>query len=144
MLLGSIKILTAIFYRFILIFHKLLHRSTNKGSFIMFTKTSEQFTTAIKPFNSLVEINTKSIEQLLNLQKTFLTAISWELAAQTKTLSTQTDFTNMLNEQKYYTDQLQTEVSTSARNAYEVTTKSCEEVINLVKGSISEAANLTK
>jgi len=110
----------------------------------MFTKISEQFTTAIKPFNSLIEINTKSIEQLVNLQKTFFTTISWELAAQTKTLSTQTDFTNMLNEQKYYTDQLQTEVSTSAQNAYKVATKSCEEVTNLVKNSISEAANLTK
>ncbi|PCI57869.1 MAG: granule-associated protein [Gammaproteobacteria bacterium] len=110
----------------------------------MFTKISEQFTTAIKPFNSLIEINTKSFEQLINLQKTFLTAICWEIAAQTKTLSTQTDLTKVIDDQKYYTDQLQTKVSASAQNAYEVATKSSEEVANLVRGSISEAANFTK
>ena len=110
----------------------------------MFTTMSEQFTTVIKPFNRLIEINTKSFEQLINLQKTFFTAIIWELAAQTKTLSTQTDFTKVINDQKYYTDQIQTKVSASAKNAYKVATNRSEEVINLVKGSISEATNLTK
>ncbi|WP_114325749.1 TIGR01841 family phasin [Candidatus Colwellia aromaticivorans] len=110
----------------------------------MFTKTSEKFITAIKPFNSLIEINTKYIEQLINLQKTFFTAISWEVAAQTKTLSTQTDITKVIDDQKYYTDQLQTKVSTSALNAYDVATNSSEEIANLVTDSISEAVNLTK
>jgi len=108
----------------------------------MFTKISEQYTTAIKPFNNLMAINTKFIEQFINLQKTFLTAISWEVAAQTKTLSTQTDFSEALNDQKYYTDQLQTKVSASAKSAFEVATKSSEEVANLVKESISEGYSL--
>lgn len=116
----------------------------NKGSFIMFTKIPEQFTTAIKPFNSLIEINTKSIGQLINLQKTFFTAISWEVAAQTKTLSTPKEFTKVINDQKYYTNQFQTKVSTSAKNAYEVAKNSSEEVANLVTDSISEAVNPTK
>jgi len=110
----------------------------------MFTTIPKQFSTAIKPFNSLIEINTKSFEQLVNLQKTFLTAISWEVAAQTKMLSTQTDLTKMINDQQYYTDQLQTKVSASAKDAYEVAQKSSEEVGNLVKDSISEAASFTK
>lgn len=110
----------------------------------MFTKIPEQFTTAIKPFNSLIEINIKYLEQLINLQKTFLTAVSWEVAAQTKTLSTQTDLTKVIDDQKYYTDQFQTKVSDSAKDAYEVATNSSEEVVNLVKDSIVEATNFTK
>lgn len=110
----------------------------------MFTTIPKQFATAIKPFNSLIEINTKSVEQLINLQKTFLTAISWEVAAQTKTLSTQKDFSKIINDQQYYTDQLQTKVSASAQEAYEVAQKSSEEVGNLVKDSISEAASFTQ
>jgi len=110
----------------------------------MFTTIPDQFTTAIKPFNSLIEINTKSFEQLINLQKKFLTAISWEIAAQIKTLSTQTDITKVIDDQKYYTNQLQTKVSASAQNVFEVATNSYEDVVNLVKGSISEAATLNK
>ena len=126
-------------------FNPLLHRNKNtKGSFIMFTKISEQFTTAIKPFNSLIEINTKYLEQLINLQKTFLTSVCWEIAAQTKALSTQTDLTKVIDDQKYYTDQLQTKVSNSAKDAYEAATNNSEEVANLVKGSIVEATNFTK
>jgi phasin family protein len=108
----------------------------------MFTKISEKFTTAIKPFNSLIEINTKSVEQLINLQNTFITAIGWEIAAQTKRLSTHTDFTKVIDDQQYYTDKIQTKVSTSAKSACEVAAKSSEEVANLVKGSISEATKL--
>jgi len=88
----------------------------------MFTKIPEQFTKTIKPFNSFLEINAKSVEQLINLQKTFVT-----------------DITNVINDQQYYTDQLQDKVSTSAKDAYEVATKSSEEVANLLTDSISEA-----
>lgn len=108
----------------------------------MFINISEQFTTVIKPFTRLLEINTKSAEQLLNLQKTFITAVSWEVAAHTKTLSTQTDVTKAINEQKYYADQLKTKISTSAKDACDVATKSSAEVINLVKGSISDVIAL--
>ena len=102
------------------------------------------YTKILKPFNHLIEINTKFAVQLINLQKTFLTSISWELAAQTKTLSTQTDLTEVLNDQKYYTDQMQTKVSTSAKDAYELVTQNSEDVANLVEGSISEVSNFTK
>lgn len=91
-----------------------------------------------------MEINTKSVEQLLNLQKTFITAISWEVAAQTKTLSTQIDFTKAVEEQQYYTDQLQEKVSTSVKSACEVAAKSSDDVVDLVKGSLAEVVNSTK
>ena len=104
----------------------------------MFTKIPEEFTASIKPFNSLLEINTKSFEQLINLQKTFFTAVGWEVAAQTKTLSTQTDMTKVMDEQKYYSEQLQEKMSTSVKDACEVATKSSEEVAHLVQDSISE------
>jgi phasin family protein len=121
-----------------------LRRSKTKGSFIMFIKISEQFTTAIKPFNSLIEINTKSFAQLINLQKTVFTGISWELAAQTKMLSTQTDLTKVINDQKYYNGQIQKKVSTSAQKAYEVASQSSEEIVNLVQGSISKVGMFSK
>lgn len=107
----------------------------------MFTKIPEQFTKTIKPFNSFLEINAKSVEQVINLQKTFVTAVIWEVAAQTKALSTPKDITNVINDQQYYTDQLQEKVSTSAKDTYEVATKSSEEVANLLTDSISEAVN---
>lgn len=107
----------------------------------MFTTIPEQFTTAMKPFNRLLEINTKSVERLITLQKTFLTAICWEIAAQTKTLSTQTDLGKVIEDQKYYSDQLQTKMSTSAKDAYEVVTKSSEEVVHLVEDALIEAAD---
>lgn len=110
----------------------------------MFTTIPNTFTSTIKPFNRLLEINTKSVEQLLNLQKTFITAISWEVAAQTKTLSTQIDFTKAVEEQQYYTDQLQEKVSTSVKSACEVAAKSSDDVVDLVKGSLAEVVNSTK
>jgi phasin family protein len=110
----------------------------------MFTTTSEHFTTAIKQFYTLIEINTKSVEQLINLQKTFFTAITWEIASQTKTLSTQTDFGKAMNDQKYYSDQIHRKVSKNAKGVYDVATKSSEDVVELVKDSISGCYQVPK
>lgn len=110
----------------------------------MFNIIQKNFATTIKPFNRLIEINTKSFEQLLNLQKTFLTAISWEVAAQTKTLSTQTDFAKAVDDQKYYSDQLQEKMSASVKDVCEVAAKSSDDVVDLVTDSISDVVNPTK
>jgi len=110
----------------------------------MYTKIPEEFTTTIKPFNSLLEINTKSVERLINLQKTFFTAIGWEVAAQTKTLSTQTDMTKVMDEQKYYSEQLQEKVSNSVKDVCNVASQSSEEVAHLVQDSISQVVNAAK
>lgn len=109
----------------------------------MFTKIPEELTTAIKPINSLLEINAKSVVQLIDLQKTLLTTIIWEVAAQSKALSAPKDFDKVIDDQKYYADKIQAEVSTSAQDAYEVATKSSEEVASLVTDSISDAVNMT-
>ena len=109
----------------------------------MFTKIPKELTTAIKPINSLLEINAKSVVQLINLQKTLLTTIIWEVAAQSKALSAPKDIDKVIDDQKYYADKIQAEVSTSAQDAYEVATKSSEEVASLVTDSISEAVNMT-
>lgn len=110
----------------------------------MTTKIPEQLSIVMKPFNKLLEINSKSVEQLINLQKMFFTAVSWEIASQTKMLSTQTDLGKVIDDQQYYKDQLQNKVSTSAKYAYKVVTQSSEEVVNLVEDTISEAAIFTK
>jgi len=110
----------------------------------MYTKIPEEFTTTIKPFNSLLEINTKSVERLINLQKKCFTAIGWEVAAQTKTLSTQTDMTKVMDEQKYYSEQLQEKVSNSVKDVCNVASQSSEEVAHLVQDSISQVVNAAK
>ena len=110
----------------------------------MYTKIPEEFTTTIKPFNSLLEINTKSVERLINLQKICFTAIGWEVAAQTKTLSTQTDMTKVMDEQKYYSEQLQEKVSNSVKDVCNVASQSSEEVAHLVQDSISQVVNAAK
>jgi phasin family protein len=110
----------------------------------MFTTIPKQFSVVMKPYSKLLEINAKSVEELINLQKVFLTAVSWEVAAQTKTLSTQTDLGKAIDDQQYYSDQLQEKVSTSAQDAYKVVTQSSEQVANFVEDTMSEVANLSK
>jgi phasin family protein len=128
-----------------------------KGSFIMFTQLTEQFTTAMKslnnadqfssamkPFNSLVEINTKSVEKLINQQAALITTIMNDSVAQTKALSAQTDLATAIESQKVFTEALQAKVNASAKEAYDVVTKTSEEVTTLVKDSMAEAATLAK
>jgi len=128
-----------------------------KGSFIMFTQLTEQFTTAMKslnnadqfstamkPFNSLVEINTKTVEKLINQQAALITTIMNDSVAQTKALSEQTDLATAIESQKVFTEELQAKVSASAKEAYDVVTKTSEEVTTLVKDSIAEASTLAK
>jgi phasin family protein len=123
----------------------------------MFTQLTEQFTTAMKsfnnedqfsaamkPFNSLVEINTKTVEQLINQQAALITTIMNDSVAQTKALSAQTDLATAIESQKVFTEELQAKVSASAKEAYDVVTKTSEEVSNLVKDSMTEVTTITK
>ena len=104
----------------------------------------EQFSTAMKPFNSLVEINTKTVEQLINQQAALITTIMNDSVAQTKMLSEQTDLAAAMESQKAFTEELQAKVSASAKEAYDVVTKTSEEVTSLVKESVAEATTVTK
>jgi len=121
----------------------------------MFTQLTEQFTTAMnslnnanqfseamKPYNTLVEINTKTVEQLINQQAALITTIMNDSVAQTKALSEQTDLATAIEAQKAFTEELQAKVSASAKEAYEVVNKTSEEVTNLVRDSIAEASAL--
>jgi len=115
----------------------------------MFTKLTEQFTTAMKsfsdteqvetamkPLNSLVELNTKTIEQLVSQQTALITSILEDSIAQTKALSSQKDFAAAVESQKLFNEALQAKVSDSAKEAYAVVTKTSEEVTSLVKDSV--------
>ena len=105
---------------------------------------ADQFSTAMKPFNSLVEINTKTVEKLINQQAALITTIMNDSVAQTKALSEQTDLATAIESQKVFTEELQAKVSASAKEAYDVVTKTSEEVTTLVKDSIAEASTLAK
>ncbi|NQY89834.1 MAG: TIGR01841 family phasin [Colwellia sp.] len=119
----------------------------------MFTKLTEQLTeqfttamksfsdtakveTAMKPLNSLVELNTKTIEKLVSQQTALMTSILNDSIAQTKALSSQTDFTAAVESQKSFNEALQAKVSASSKEAYDVVTKTSEEVSSLVKDSV--------
>lgn len=104
----------------------------------------EQFSTVLKPFNSFVEINTKTVEQLINQQTALITTIMNDSVAQTKSLSEETDLATAIESQKVFSESIQSKLSSSVKEAYEVVTKSSEEVANLVKNSISETSALTK
>ncbi|MDX2367236.1 MAG: TIGR01841 family phasin [Colwellia sp.] len=123
----------------------------------MFTQLTEQFTTAMKslnnvdqfsaamkPFNTLVEINTKTVEQLINQQAELITTIMNDSVAQTQALSEQTDLATAIESQKAFTEALQAKVSASAKEAYDVVNKTSEEVTSLVKDSVAEAAKVAK
>ena len=123
----------------------------------MFTQLTEQFTTAMnslnnagqisaamKPFNSLIEINTKTFAQLINQQAALITTIMNDNVVQTKAISEQKDLVSVVESQKAFTEELQAKVSASAKEAFDVVTKTSEEVTNLVKDSIAEAAEVAK
>jgi phasin family protein len=97
---------------------------------------TEQVETAMKPLNSLVELNTKTVEQLISQQTALITSILNDSIEQTKALAEQKDFTAAVESQKVFAETLQAKVSDSAKEAYAVVTKTSEEVTTLVKDSV--------
>ncbi|AAZ28409.1 TIGR01841 family phasin [Colwellia psychrerythraea] len=118
-------------------FTQLTEQLTNQFTTAMksFSNTA-QVETAMKPLNSLVELNTKTVEQLISQQTALITSILNDSAAQTKALSSQTDFTAAVESQKSFNEALQAKVSNSAKEAFDVVSKTSEEVTSLVKDSV--------
>ena len=100
----------------------------------------DQVSTAMKPFNNLVEMNSKTVEQLINQQAALITTIMNDSVAQTKALSEEKDITVAIESQKVFTEALQAKVSAAAKEAYDVVTKTSEEVASLVKDSVAEVS----
>ena len=121
----------------LLMFNQLTEQLTNQFTTAMksFSNT-EQVATAMKPLNSLVELNTKTVEQLISQQTALITSILNDSIAQTKALSSQTDFTAAVESQKSFNEALQAKVSNSAKEAFDVVSKTSEEVTTLVKDSV--------
>lgn len=96
----------------------------------------EQVETAMKPLNSLVELNTKTVEKLISQQTALITSILNDSIAQSKALAEQTNFTSAVESQKSFNEALQTKVTTSAQEAFDVVSQTSEEVTTLVKDSV--------
>ena len=64
----------------------------------------------------------QTIEQLVSQQTALITSILNDSIAQTKALSSQTDFTAAVESQKSFNEALQAKVSDSAKEAYAVVT----------------------
>lgn len=118
-------------------FTQLTEQLTNQFTTAMksFSNTA-QVETAMKPLNSLVELNTKTVEQLISQQTALITSILNDSVAQTKALSSQTDFTAAVASQKSFNEALQAKVSDSAKEAFDVVSKTSEEVTSLVKDAV--------
>lgn len=118
-------------------FTQLTEQLTNQFTTAMKTfSNTAQVETAMKPLNTLVELNTKTVEQLISQQTALMTSILNDSIAQTKALSSQTDFAAAVESQKTYNEALQAKVTNSAKEAYDVVTKTSAEVTTLVKDSI--------
>ena len=121
-------------------FTKLSEQLTEQFTTAMKTySNTEQIETAMKPLNSLVELNTKTIEQLVSQQTALISSILNDSIAQSKALAEQKDFTAAVESQKVFAEALQAKVSDSAKEAYAVVTKTSEEVSTLVKDSANFA-----
>jgi phasin family protein len=118
-------------------FTQLTEQLTNQFTTAMksFSDTA-QVENAMKPLNSLVELNTKTVEQLISQQTALITSILNDSVAQTKALSSQTDFNAAVESQKSFNEALQTKVSDSAKEAFDVVSKTSEEVTSLVKDAV--------
>ena len=118
-------------------FTQLTEQLTNQFTTAMksFSDTA-QVENAMKPLNSLVELNTKTVEQLISQQTALITSILNDSVAQTKALSSQTDFTAAVASQKSFNEALQAKVSDSAKEAFDVVSKTSEEVTSLVKDAV--------
>ena len=118
-------------------YNKLTEQLTNQFTTAMksFSDTS-QIETAMQPLNSLVELNTKTVEQLISQQTALITSILNDSIEQSKALSSQTDFATAVESQKVFNESLQARVTDSAKEAYAVVTKTSEEVTSIVKDSV--------
>ena len=118
-------------------FTQLTEQLTNQFTTAMksFSDTA-QVENAMKPLNSLVELNTKTVEQLISQQTALITSILNDSVAQTKALSSQTDFTAAVESQKSFNEALQAKVSDSAKEAFDVVSKTSAEVTTLVKDAV--------
>ncbi len=106
--------------------------------------STDHFSTVMQPFNSLLEISTKTVIQLINQQSLLIISMMNDSAAQTKALLEEKDLTTAIETQKVFTEELQAKISASAKEAYDVVTKTSEEIATLVKNSIAEASTLAK
>ena len=106
--------------------------------------STDHFSTVMQPLNSLAEISTKTVIQLLNQQSVLIISIMNDSVAQTKALLEEKDLTTAIETQKVFTEELQAKISASAKEAYDVVTNTSEEVATLVKNSIAEASTLDK
>ncbi|MCP3674561.1 MAG: phasin family protein [Gammaproteobacteria bacterium] len=110
----------------------------------MTNQFTEQMNNAIKPFNTLVDINTKALEQLVNQQATFINTILNDNIAHTKELTSQTDFNSAIESQKAFAEAFQAKATEAATEAYAVVSKSSEEISDVLKTAATNIANTEK
>ena len=106
----------------------------------MLNQFTEQFTSVMKPLNTLADINAKAAEQLVNQQASFMTSLLHDSVALTKVLATKNDMASAVESQKVYVETVQEKVSKSVTEAYAVVTKTGEEVSALWKHNLPQAA----
>lgn len=117
-----------------------VQRNSERGNLSMLNQFTEQFTSVMKPLNTLADINAKAAEQLVNQQASFMTSLLHDSVALTKVLATKNDMASAVESQKVYVETVQEKVSKSVTEAYAVVTKTGEEVSALWKHNLPQAA----
>ena len=106
----------------------------------MFNQFTQQFTNVMKPLNTLADINAKAAEQLVNQQATFVTSLMQDSVAHSKELASKSDIASAVESHKAFVETFQSKITQSATDAYAIVTKTSEEVSNLWKNNLAEAA----
>ena len=101
----------------------------------MLDKFFEQSQSAMKPFNELVALNTKVMEEVFEKQKAFMNDIVSDGVAYVKELSAQKDFSGIYQTQKSYLEGIQEKFVTASSDAYDLFTSAQEKVSEVIKSA---------
>lgn len=101
----------------------------------MYEKFFEQAQNAMKPFNDMMTLNTKIMEEMGEKQKAFMTEMMNDSMTFAKELSSQKDYSGVYQTQKAYLEGLQEKWIAASTDAYELMTANQEKVGEMIKSA---------
>lgn len=101
----------------------------------MYNKFFDQTQSAMKPFNELMTLNAKMVEQVAEKQKNLMQDMVNEGMSFAKELSSQKDYTGVFQAQKAYAECLQEKLIAASTEAYEMMTSNQEKVSEVFRSA---------
>lgn len=109
-----------------------------------FENFNEQFEKSLKPYNELVNVNAKALEQLAQQQAELFTSNLKEGVSYAQNLSAQKDLAAIVEEQRVFAENLQEKLTNAAKEAYGVIASAQEQAGDILKGAFAEAQETVK